>query len=219
MRQEIPSPERLNTREQLLVLLKKSEGLTADQLARKLGITSMAVRKHLTALERDGLITASLLRRKVGRPARLYHLTPKADTLFPQGYDQMLTDVLRDLNELDGTNKVDLLLRRRVERTGEILARALDGTPTLRERVRRLAEALDQLGYYVTWQDVDEHTFELRQYHCPIREVARVFPVTCSAEEDLFRKLLRAEVERRCLIAAGDPCCCYVIREPQLVVQ
>ena len=44
------TPDRPSTREQLLTLLKKSEGLTADQLARMLGITSMAVRTHLTAL-------------------------------------------------------------------------------------------------------------------------------------------------------------------------
>ncbi|MCX7624425.1 MAG: metalloregulator ArsR/SmtB family transcription factor [Thermomicrobium sp.] len=206
------APDRPSTREQLLTLLKKSEGLTADQLARLLGITSMAVRKHLAALERDGLVTTSLLRRKVGRPARLYRLSEQADPLFPQQYDAMLTEVLYDLADLDGPAKVELLLRRRAERAGAVLARELDGTPTLRDRVRRLAETLDALGYYTTWEELDGESFRLCQYHCPIRQVAARFPVTCEAEVELYRRLLRADVERRCRLVAGDPCCCYVIR-------
>lgn len=212
MRQLTVPQDRPSTREQLLMLLKKSEGLTADQLARSLGITSMAVRKHLTALERDGFVTTSLLRRKIGRPARLYHLSPQADALFPQQYDQVLNDVLRDIAELDGMSKVDLLLRRRVQRTGQILAHALDGTTSLGERVRRLAETLDSLGYYTTWEQLDAQTFRLCQYHCPIREVASQFPITCDAELELYRTLLRADVERRCRLAGGDPCCSYVVR-------
>jgi len=211
------APDRPSTREQLLTLLKKSEGLTADQLARMLGITSMAVRKHLTTLERDGLVTTSLLRRKIGRPARLYRLSAQADALFPQQYDAMLTDVLRDLAELDGPAKVDLLLRRRVERAGQTLARELEGTPTLRERVRKLAETLDALGYYTTWEQLDGETFRLCQYHCPIRQVAANFPTTCDAEVELYRALLRADIERRCHLASGDPCCSYLIRAPQAV--
>ncbi|MDW7981489.1 MAG: metalloregulator ArsR/SmtB family transcription factor [Thermomicrobium sp.] len=215
MRHATTAPDRSSTREQLLTLLKKSEGLTADQLARLLGITSMAVRKHLTALERDGLVTTSLERRKIGRPARLYRLSAQADTLFPQQYDVLVTEVLHDLATLDGPAKVDLVLRRRTERMGELLARQLDQIPTLAERVRRLAEALDALGYYATWERVDDRTFRLCQYHCPIRQVAANFPITCDAEAELYRTLLRADVERRCHIASGDACCSYLIRAPQ----
>ncbi|MEX2314372.1 MAG: winged helix-turn-helix transcriptional regulator, partial [Thermomicrobiales bacterium] len=44
------------TRGGILNVLKRTDGQTADQLAERLGITSMAVRKHLTALEREGMI-------------------------------------------------------------------------------------------------------------------------------------------------------------------
>ncbi len=212
MQQATIAPDRTSTRGQLLLLLKKSEGMTADQLARSLGITTMAVRKHLAVLERDGLVTTSLLRRKVGRPARLYRLSERADALFPQHYDVVLTELLHDLAQLDGPAKVEQLLQRRVQRAGQALARELEGIPTLRDRVRRLAETLDTLGYVTTWEQVDEQTYRLYQYHCPVRQVAAHFPVTCDAEVELYRTLLRAHVERHCRLAAGDPCCCYVIR-------
>jgi DeoR family suf operon transcriptional repressor len=216
MRQTTIAPDRPSTRDQLLTLLKKSEGLTADQLARRLGITSMAVRKHLIALERDGLITTSLQRRRIGRPARLYRLSERADALFPQQYDTMLSDVLHDLETLDGPAKVELVLQRRVQRLGEQLADRLERTPTLRDRVRYLAETLDALGYYTSWEQLDSETFRLCQYHCPIRRVAAEFPATCEAEAELYRVLLRAQVERRCHLATGDACCSYLIRAPEI---
>jgi len=216
MRQTTIAPDRPSTRDQLLTLLKKSEGLTADQLARRLGITAMAVRKHLTALERDGLITTSLQRRKIGRPARLYRLSERADTLFPQHYDSMLSEVLHDLEALDGPEKVELVLQRRVQRLGEQLADRLEQTPTLRDRVRYLAETLDALGYCTSWEQLDSQTFRLCQYHCPIRRVAAEFPATCEAEAELYRILLRAQVERQCHLATGDACCSYLIRASEI---
>ena len=56
------------TRERILDLLKRRAEATARELATALGITPPAVRQHLTALERDGLVTGRTLRRPVGRP-------------------------------------------------------------------------------------------------------------------------------------------------------
>ena len=61
-----------STRRRILNTLKKSDGLTADQLAALLGVTSMAVRKHIAALERDGLVESTTVRRAIGRPANVY---------------------------------------------------------------------------------------------------------------------------------------------------
>ena len=80
------------TRRKILTTLKKSDGLTADQLAGLLGITAMAVRKHLTALERDGLVESTAVRRAVGRPAHVYRLSSLADDFFPKQYDLVITD-------------------------------------------------------------------------------------------------------------------------------
>src|SRR5882724_4205809 len=71
-----------NTREQILELLQRSgSGLTADALAQKLGISAVAVRKHLAALARDNFVMTELERRPMGRPTYLYRPTATAQEL------------------------------------------------------------------------------------------------------------------------------------------
>jgi len=206
------SVPRNGTRQTILNLLKKSNGLTADQLAGQLGVTTMAVRKHLAALEREGLVEATPNRRPIGRPARVYRLSRRADRLFPEQYGRLLSDLLAELVELDGSAKVELLLARRAARTRATLEHRLANAGSLEERVRVLAQAMDEFGYLVTCQRLDESTFIVSQYHCPIRDVAAMFPAACRLEVEMYRDLLGAEVERCCYLLAGDHRCCYIIR-------
>src|SRR5690606_23963581 len=91
MRAGLNAP-RGSTRRKVLSTLKKSDGLTADQLAALLGITAMAVRKHLAALEQENLVETTVERRPVGRPAHVYRLSAAADEFFPKHYDVVITD-------------------------------------------------------------------------------------------------------------------------------
>jgi predicted ArsR family transcriptional regulator len=193
----------------------KSDGLTADQLAGLLGITSMAVRKHLTALENDELIEATLERRAIGRPANLYRIAPLAEDFFPKHYDMVVTELLADLVQIDGAQKVNQLLERRAERTCEYLRERISHARTLGERVEALAEGMDELGYYAVCEQCDESTWIIKQYNCAINRVAACFPVACNYEAEMFRQLLDADVERANHVLAGDHLCGYVIRARQ----
>ena len=203
---------RNGTRQTILNLLKKSDGLTADQLADQLGITTMAVRKHLATLEREGLVETTPSRRPVGRPARVYRLSRRADELFPKQYDLLVTDLLADLLELDGPGKVEMLLARRAERTRAELEHRLARARSFDERVQILAQGMDELGYLAVWEKLDDSTYLVSQYHCPIREVASAFPAACRLEAQMYRDLLGVEIERSCHLLTGGHCCCYVIR-------
>lgn len=207
-----PSLPRGATRRKILYTLKKSDGLTADQLAALLGITSMAVRKHLTALENDELIEATLERRAIGRPANLYRIAPLAEDFFPKHYDLVVTELLADLVQIDGAQKVNQLLERRAERTCEYLRERISHARTLGERVEALAEGMDELGYYAVCEQCDESTWIIKQYNCAINRVAACFPVACNYEAQMFRQLLDADVERANHVLAGDHLCGYIIR-------
>ncbi len=201
------------TRRKILYTLKKSDGLTADQLAGLLGITSMAVRKHLAALENDELIESNIVRRAIGRPANVYRVAPMAEDFFPKHYDLVVTELLTDLMQIDGEPKVNMLLERRAERTREFLRERLSRARTLRERVAALAEGMDELGYYAVWEQCDEKTYFIKQYNCAINRVAACFPVACSYEAQMFQQLLDADVERASHVLAGDHVCGYIVRE------
>ena len=125
-----------NTREQILELLQRSgSGLTADALAHKLGISAVAVRKHLAALERDNFVMTELERRPMGRPTYLYRPTATAQELFPNDYANLATAVLEMIRLLDGEHKVDELFQHRAQVLASELATRVQGA-TLPERLQ-----------------------------------------------------------------------------------
>src|SRR5262245_23764551 len=72
---------------------------TVGDLAQALGLTDNAVRAHLAALERDGLVRQGGLRRGSGKPAYSYELTAEAERLFPKADGPLLRLVLDVLGE------------------------------------------------------------------------------------------------------------------------
>ena len=73
-----------STRGQIITLLRRSSR-TVDELAQALELTHTAVRAHLAALERDGLVHQRSERRGSGKPSSVYDLTPASvpEVLWP----------------------------------------------------------------------------------------------------------------------------------------
>ncbi len=200
------------TRREILDALRRSTGLTADQLADSLGVTAMAVRKHLAALQTEGLLTAQIERRPVGRPVHLYALAPAAQQAFPQQYQDLTVELLEDLRNLDGGEKVTLLFRRRTERAYERLAPVVAERP-LPEQLGLITEYLDEQGYLANWEATPEGDYLLKEHNCAIYGVAQCNPEVCACELDLFRRLLpETTVERERHVVDGDGYCCYRLR-------
>src|SRR5947208_13492047 len=88
-----------STRGRIVLLLRRGSG-TVNELAGALGLTDNAVRTHLTALERDGLVRASGTRPGTRKPNVTYDLTPEAEQqLFPKMYGPILHQLLDVLAE------------------------------------------------------------------------------------------------------------------------
>lgn len=105
-----------STREQILHLLKTDGPMTVSDLAEKLDITEMAVRRHLNTLERDQMIGSRLLRQAMGRPTSQFYLTDKADEYFPKNYHTFALSLLEDIEETEGPEAVERLFERRKDR-------------------------------------------------------------------------------------------------------
>jgi predicted ArsR family transcriptional regulator len=205
-----------NTREQILELLQRSGiGLTADALAHKLGISAVAVRKHLAALERDNLVMTELERRPRGRPTYLYRPTDTAQELFPNDYANLATAVLEMIRRTDGEDKVDALFHRRAELLAAELATRVRGA-TLQERLQQVAQILEEQGYMpeVAKLRQGRDHYLLTEHHCPIFQVAKAFQQACTCELEVLLKLLQAKVERCDHRMMGHPHCSYLISTP-----
>ena len=88
------------TRPRVLAMLR--EGVwTVDDLAARLELTDNAVRFHLEALEREGIVKKEGLRRTggVGQPATMYSLTAGAEESFSRAYAPVLIAALEELRD------------------------------------------------------------------------------------------------------------------------
>ncbi|MDY0408787.1 DeoR family transcriptional regulator [Paracerasibacillus soli] len=72
-----------STKEKLLVILKKGNKMTIEDIMIHFSVSEIAVRKHLNELVREGFIKKRTVKQKIGRPFYEYELTKKAIKLFP----------------------------------------------------------------------------------------------------------------------------------------
>src|SRR5690606_16660125 len=89
------------TKQQILVLLKRTGSATVEEAAGALAVASMTARQHLLNLERDGLVVSQRVRRANGRPHYLYSLTSKGEDMFPRRYDLLARVLLDEVGEID----------------------------------------------------------------------------------------------------------------------
>lgn len=207
MNQELES----STRKVILTMLKTQGQLSVSDMSKQLGITEMAVRRHLNTLERDGLIETRLVRQAMGRPTHFYFLTDHADDLFPKNYHHLTLDLLGELLEEEGQERIEFLFKRREDRlVGKYQSRMQ--AKSLEERVSELASIQNENGYMVKWEQQREGEFLLSEHNCPITQVANRYQQACQCELSLFQRLLGVNVERTECLAKGGTKCTYVIQ-------
>lgn len=201
-----------STRDLILSLLKKRNQLTVSAIAVELDITEMAVRRHLNTLERDGIIETTLLRQAMGRPTNVYQLSLDGQEMFPRNYGSLTVELLRDLVEMDGIEKVQMLFQRRMERQKEKYEKKMALEP-FEEKVYELARLQSELGYMAEVTKEEDGSFTFKEYNCPIAEVARQFDCICDYELALFKEVLKTEkIEcQMCMSSGQDSHCCYKI--------
>ena len=199
------------TRRRILIALKERGGMTADELAENLGISSVAVRRHWTNLERDRLVDHEQVQRGMGRPSYVYRLTEAAHQIFPHNYDQIASYFLEAIQELFGQDAVERIFEHRTQELAESYRSEVNGRE-LPDRLDQLARLREADGYMPVWEEQEDGTFVLRQHHCPILHVAEGCDEACAHELALFVDLLEAEVTRQNHQVTGDTECSYEIR-------
>ncbi|MGC9328302.1 MAG: helix-turn-helix transcriptional regulator [Candidatus Hinthialibacter sp.] len=202
------------TRLHILFLLKKNGRMTSKQVGDIIGVTSMGARQHLTAMERDGLVASEFVRQKAGRPALYFRLTEKADHYFPQRYGPLAMDILKGMEELQGRNTVEKVLKRRREKLRENYLSALNsngaGQSDLKDKVKTLASIRDDDGYMAEMEESEDALF-LKEFNCPIHAVAQEYQEVCQHELELFQEILGVQVERIEHMVKGERSCIYKI--------
>lgn len=199
------------TRRAITKLLKTEGPTDSAKLADALGLTTMAVRQHLYALQSEGLVTAEERPVPIGRPAKFWRLTAEADRLFPEAYAELSVALIDSIKESFGDDGLDRVLASRCARQQTDYQKRIRPGDPLEKRLKALARVRTEEGYMAEVRKEDDGSFLLVENHCPICAAANACQGFCSTELDLFRSVLgpTVTVERVQHIIAGDLRCVY----------
>src|SRR6202040_1668398 len=193
------------SRRAILELLKWHGPQDARTLAGRLEITAMAVRQHLYSLAEDRLVTSDEEPRPMGRPAKLWRLTPAADELFPNAHAELTVSLVQSMRETFGERGVDRLIAARTRSQIEAYRAQIGDGGSLRERLEALAGLRAREGYMAEVREEKGGAFLLIENHCPICAAARACTNLCAGELRVFQQVLGpgVTVERIDHILAG----------------
>src|SRR5687768_13992486 len=174
---------------------------SVSELAAHLGLTDNAIRAHLAALERDGLVRQGDLRRGVRRPNYAYELTEEGQQVFPKAYGPVLRQILDVLAEQLRPAAAEKILRE----AGHRLSRPLmhDLAPLNPER--RLARLMEVLGPLAEL-DRQDGKLALRGCGCPLAAVVTAHPQVCRLAAELLGELLARPVREQCRRGESPRC-------------
>jgi predicted ArsR family transcriptional regulator len=191
----------------ILAYLQRHGEATVKDLEELLGISTTAVREHLTHLQAKDLVLTKLVRSGPGRPHAVYSLTDEAQNLFPKEYDTLTTMLLREIASQEGPDRLQVLL----DAVGARLANEYRGQVSgaaLPERLAALRMALEQRGIPVELLPAGD-SFQL--FACPYFDVAQEHAGVCAMERHMVEQVLGEHVILEGTIREGRRSCHFTV--------
>ena len=170
---------------------------TVNALADALGVTDNAVRLHLVALERDGLLLRTTTRGsgRVGQPAAAYRLTEAGELALSKAYAPALVALVSSITQrLDGRTKRALFVD-----AGQRLASGAGtaDTGSLSTRAHACVALLAALGGCAT-VDARSSQATISGDGCPLASAVRADPGACTIIEALVEAYAGVKATQQC---------------------
>lgn len=201
----------LKTRRAIVNLLKQEGEMDSQQLSDRLGVSAMAVRQHLYALQDEQIVTYTEEARAMGRPAKLWHLTPAANRLFPDGYAELTLSLIDSVKEAFGDDGLERLLEVKTRHQIDNYEKDISNRKSLKQKLETLANIRTDEGYMAEVEFLDDGSFLLIENHCPICTAAQACTGLCAKELEVFQTVLgqNVSVERSEHILSDSRRCVY----------
>jgi len=206
-----------STRQKVMHAVLSHGPVSAATIGKKLGLTAAAVRRHLDALEEEGLVEVKAVsgsQRGAGRPSRRYVVTQQGQVQLGDDYLEVASDAMAALVEYGGQEALRGFARQYFHQIEERFNEEVGETTTLNERIQTLTAVLDELGFAATTRRAGRtakvttlRAAQICQGHCPIQELAGRYPQFCEEETDLFARLLEVDVRRLATMPTGGHVC------------
>jgi DeoR family transcriptional regulator, suf operon transcriptional repressor len=176
-----------STRQSALALLLRLGETTAAHLAGQLGVSVQITRRHLRALEEEGLVASSPAAAGPGRPTNRWHLTAEGRSLFPDGGQRYALGLLESMADTLPPETVQTLLGQQAQQKA-LTYRQLIGDGSLQQRLACLVDLRRREGYVAECaQEPDDGAWLFSEFHCSVMRIAERFPCVCDQELQLIR--------------------------------
>lgn len=196
MNQQLLSEIGRTQRLEILNTLKRTKGLSVNELVAKMKMSYMGIKQHCLTLERDGYLDTWRRPQKMGRPEMVYRLTQRSHDLFPCDSNDFTLDLLEALAEVHGPTAPEKMLFTVFERKAACLKELAKGD-TVAERAKWFAEMREKEGYMSQYSDEPkEGGPQVLECHSPITNLLDKYPIIGRFEQDLVSTVLGTPVRR-----------------------
>ena len=187
---------------QVINSLKRTRGMSVNELVGKMKMSYMGIKQHCLTLERDGYLDTWRRPQRMGRPEMVYRLTRRSHDLFQADSNQFTVDVLTATQEIYGPNAPEKLLYNVFERKTAALKSKVKGE-TVAERAKWLVRMRDNEGYMSQFTTSEEGGPQILECHSPIMNLIEHYPIIGRLEQDMFEALLGTRVRREMIRNSG----------------
>ncbi len=199
--------------DQILFFLKTQGAQSTHSVAAHMALTSMGARKHLQALQENGLLEFDERIEGPGRPTRYWQLSAAGHQRFPDRHSDLTLQLITHVKTLFGEAGLHQLIDARESQAKLSYAARMQSAPDLAARLQALVAIRREEGYMAEVHQEPDGSWLLVENHCPICAAAAQCQQFCHSELALFQQLLGPEVsvQRDEHILAGARRCAYRI--------
>ena len=186
----------------IIDLLKRSTGMPVAELSRALNMSYMGVKQHCLDLEKKGWLDT--WRRSVpnGRPEKLYRLTAKGGSLFPETGSDVMLEMLKNMAEIFGPSAPEKLLFSYFQKKTTQLEKKLK-PGTAAEKAAQLVRLRSAEGHCSELEYDGAQGLSIVEWHNPHQAIAGAFASFNRLEEQMLQRLLGTTAHREEQRASG----------------
>lgn len=194
---------------EILNSLKRTRGMSVNELVEKMKMSYMGIKQHCMTLQRDGYLDTWRRPQKMGRPEMVYRLTGRSHELFQSDSNAFTLELLKSVREIYGPNAPEKLLYSIFERKTAALKAKAKGA-TVAERAKWLAKIRDEEGYMAQFlSNGTDGDAQILECHSPILNLLEHYPLIGRLERDMFQAVLGTRVRRQETRNSGQYECAF----------
>jgi predicted ArsR family transcriptional regulator len=180
---------------EILNSLKRTKGMSVNELVERMGMSYMGIKQHCLTLQRDGYLDTWRRPQRMGRPEMVYRLTRRSHDLFPSDSNEFTLELLQSVRDIYGANGPEKLLYNVFEKRTAALKAKVKGD-TVTERAKWLAKVRDAEGYMAEFRAAEKDGSQILECHSPILNLLEKYPIIARLEQDMFEAVLGTPVRR-----------------------